>query len=69
MVDIDPISHERRYCYEHGSEAAAALEAWCGGGNPSGPWIKCKSEMATCSTLSSVESSWATRPDARHGQE
>ena len=43
MVDIDPIGHERRYCYEHGSEAAAALEAWCGGGNPSGPWIKCKS--------------------------
>lgn len=42
MVDIDPNGHERRYCYEHGSEAAAALEAWDGGGHPSGPSIKCK---------------------------
>jgi hypothetical protein len=41
VVNIDPIGHER-YCYEHASQAAAALDAWDGGGRPSGPWIKCK---------------------------
>ena len=70
VVNIDAIGHERHYCYEHASEAAAALDAWDGGGHPSGPWItKYKGANATCSTPSSVESSWATRPDANHGQE
>lgn len=42
MVDIDPIGHLRRYRSAHGSEADAGLEAWEGGGHPSGPWIECK---------------------------
>lgn len=42
VVNIDPIGHERRYRYEYSSRAAAALEAWDGDGQPSGPCIECK---------------------------
>jgi hypothetical protein len=42
VVNIDPIGHEWGYCIEHVAEAAAALEAWDGGGHLSGPWIECR---------------------------
>ena len=42
MVGLEPIGYERRYCYEHASDAAVALALWDGQGHPSGPWIKCK---------------------------
>lgn len=42
LVGIDPIGYSLRYCYEHASEAEAALAAWDGTGHPGGPWIKCK---------------------------
>jgi hypothetical protein len=31
---------EKRYCYEHESDALTALLAWDGNGDPPGPWIK-----------------------------
>jgi hypothetical protein len=34
--------YERRYCYEHETDARAALLTLDGCGHPSGPWIKCK---------------------------
>lgn len=39
-VGLDEFSMKRRYCYEHRSDAEAALAAWNGTGDPSGPWIK-----------------------------
>lgn len=42
MVGLNPISYERRYCYEFESDARAALALWDGMGHPTGPWIKCK---------------------------
>ncbi|MDM0110220.1 hypothetical protein QTH97_35385 [Variovorax sp. J22R24] len=42
VVDIDPVGYQRRYCYEHGADARAALAAWDGREHPPGPWIKCK---------------------------
>jgi hypothetical protein len=42
MVGLTMDSYERRYCYEHRTDALAALESWDGEGHPSGPWIKCK---------------------------
>jgi hypothetical protein len=42
VVGLDAAGYERRYCYEHGPDALAALEAWDGTGHPPGPWIKCK---------------------------
>lgn len=42
MVGLDAGGYERRYCYEHGEDALAALVAWDGAGHPSGPWIKLK---------------------------
>lgn len=32
--------YSRRYCYEHKSQAVAALLGWDGVGDPPGPWIK-----------------------------
>ncbi|MDM0030384.1 hypothetical protein [Variovorax saccharolyticus] len=42
VVGLDPAGYERRYCFEHGHEARAALAAWDGRGHPGGRWIKCK---------------------------
>lgn len=42
LVGLDTEGYERRYCFEHESDARKALEAWNGLGHPSGPWIKCK---------------------------
>lgn len=42
VVGLDPIGCQRRYCYEHGADAQAALAAWDGRDHPPGPWIKCK---------------------------
>jgi hypothetical protein len=40
VVGLDGGGYQRRYCYEHKADAAAALDAWDGTGDPSGPWIK-----------------------------
>lgn len=42
MVGISDWGYERRYCYEHHDDAAAALAQWDGCEHPGGPWIKCK---------------------------
>lgn len=42
VVGPDPMGYSRRYCYEHATEAKAALAAWNGRDHPGGPWIKCK---------------------------
>ena len=42
LVGLDPVGYERRYCYEHRSDAQAALRSWDGTEHPPGPWIKCK---------------------------
>lgn len=42
VVDLQPLGHGRRDCYEHLSEALSALADWDGRNHPSGPWIKCK---------------------------
>lgn len=42
VVGLSSEGYERRYCFEHESDARAALNAWDGEGHPSGPWIKCK---------------------------
>lgn len=45
VLDDDPeTGYKTRYCYEHLSEAVAALTAWDGAGDPPGPWIKQKPE-------------------------
>jgi hypothetical protein len=41
-VDLQPLGHGRRYCYEFANDAEQALAAWDGNEHPSGPWIKCK---------------------------
>lgn len=41
-VGIDQEGCEKRYCYEHATDAEAALMSWDGQGHPPGPWIKCK---------------------------
>lgn len=42
VVGLDDVGYQRRYCYEHRSDAQAALLAWDGREHPPGPWIKCK---------------------------
>jgi hypothetical protein len=42
MVGLDRWGYSHRYCYESGPEAAKALGAWDGKGDPEGPWIKRK---------------------------
>jgi hypothetical protein len=42
VVGLSEVGYERRYCYEHGGDARAALAVWDGAGHPPGPWIKCK---------------------------
>lgn len=42
VVGLDDVGYQRRYCYEHRSDAQAALFAWDGREHPPGPWIKCK---------------------------
>jgi hypothetical protein len=42
MVGLDELGYAYRYCYEHQADAAAALAAWDGQGDPPGPWIKIK---------------------------
>jgi hypothetical protein len=42
VVGLDPTGYRLRYCYEHRSDAQAAIKAWDGLGHPPGPWIKCK---------------------------
>jgi hypothetical protein len=42
VVGMDPLSHDRRYCYERRDEAVEALAAWDGTDHLAGPWIKCK---------------------------
>lgn len=39
-VGLTEVGTGRRYCYEHSVDAEAALAAWDGTGDPSGPWIK-----------------------------
>lgn len=40
VVGISKYGYERRYCYEHFSDALDALKSFTGEGDPSGPWIK-----------------------------
>lgn len=40
LVGIDAIGVGRRYCYQTTEEAAVALAAWDGLGDPPGRWIK-----------------------------
>lgn len=40
VVGLDEAGYQRRYCYERKADAVAALDAWDGSGDPSGPWIK-----------------------------
>ena len=42
IVGLSEDGYEYRYCYEHRQEAEAAMQAWSGEGDPSGPWIKQK---------------------------
>jgi hypothetical protein len=42
VVGLEATSYNRRYCFEHKSDASKALDEWCGNGHLSGPWIKCK---------------------------
>lgn len=42
VVGLDHAGYRGRYCYASASEAEAALAAWNGKGDPSGPWIKYK---------------------------
>jgi hypothetical protein len=42
VVGLEATSYDRRYCFEHESDASQALADWCGDGHLSGPWIKCK---------------------------
>lgn len=42
VVGLSFEGYERRYCYEHETDAASALSTWDGVDHPSGPWIKCK---------------------------
>ena len=42
VVGMDPVSYDRRYCYEHRDDAVEALARWDGADHLSGPWIKCK---------------------------
>lgn len=42
VVGLNWDGHNRRYCYEHRSDAISALERWDGFNHPGGPWIKCK---------------------------
>lgn len=39
IVGIDEFHYARRYCYERRMDAAAALAAWDGIGDPPGLWI------------------------------
>lgn len=48
VVGIHQDSHEYRYCYERHEDALAALAAWDGSGQPSGPWIKLKGRINGC---------------------
>lgn len=43
-VGLDELGYRVRYCYATRAEAEAALKAWDGAGDPSGPWIKAKGE-------------------------
>lgn len=40
FVGIDQSGYQTRFCYEHMSDAIAALIEWDGIGDPPGPWIK-----------------------------
>lgn len=40
MVGLDEQEYQRRYCYEHETDAFVALAIWDGTGDPQGPWIK-----------------------------
>lgn len=40
FVGLTETGYSRRYCYETKQEAAKALDAWDGQGDPPGPWIK-----------------------------
>lgn len=42
VVGLEESGYRGRYCYERYEDAKAALEAWDGEGDPSGPWIKYK---------------------------
>jgi hypothetical protein len=42
VVGLEATSYDRRYCFEHKSDASQALADWCGDGHLPGPWIKCK---------------------------
>ena len=42
VVGLTTEGYERRYCYEHQTDAIDGLATWEGAGHPSGPWIKCK---------------------------
>lgn len=42
VVGLNKISYDGRFCYEHHSDAVAALNEWDGNGDPSGDWIKYK---------------------------
>ncbi|MEQ9800201.1 MAG: hypothetical protein RLO53_07710 [Salinisphaeraceae bacterium] len=40
VVGISPVCFSHRYCFPDYASASRALQAWDGGGDPPGPWIK-----------------------------
>jgi hypothetical protein len=49
LVDLKESGYERRYCFEHESEAIESLEQYVDpNAHPSGPWIKVKGYWNGC---------------------
>ena len=45
FVGVDhPLGYRTRWCYEHATDAEAAISEWDGNGDPPGLWIKQKPE-------------------------
>jgi hypothetical protein len=44
FVDVTERTYRLRFCFEHASEAVAALESWDGADDPPGLWIKEKTQ-------------------------
>lgn len=42
VVNLQPLGHDRRYCFEFEVDALDALNTWVGNDHPPGRWIKCK---------------------------
>lgn len=60
VVGLNKLEYERRYCYEHETDARQALAAWDGIGHPGGPWIKCKG-----TGVDLINPAWSQAADVR----